>query len=461
MDKWLREASRRGAIIGEALKDAAFEISWGMQDAAKTGFGLPRFMSRTASLGVATVAAAGAASVAFDMTGKFFGKRECNTCNGWEGLRCTLCRGSGRVRYSVNDSSLPEAERENPKNVAAAALEDRAEIQYVSGSLAWDLPLPFGPCPACDATGVVICSTCEGDSWKPKLNFDNLMNAPWQSWDVQRKVKPEPIPGTTETVADPALAAFNMYAREEVEEGFSYDEDVKDKMMYKYHAAREYDEIRDKIVRREPGWENLQEILAIKDPERALSDPVIIIDTPLYYAKAQIKAEVNELPVPPRPEKWMSKIEYPLKESDWSKEDLKDPKVKAEMEALLRGQEQFYNSLRDRSWEMMWRKKKVAEVTRSKINAYESGVEAESETYQPAQPEAFINDVDVLSTPVTTSAAPTKPAVQKKPESRKRPEDERKKRERQERAERMARQAAEREAALARAKAAKEKRSGF
>ncbi|KAL2634332.1 hypothetical protein R1flu_005811 [Riccia fluitans] len=461
MDKWMREASRRGAAVGEALKDAAFDISWSFRDSAKTGFGFPRFLSSMASLGVATVAAAGTASVALDMTGKFFGKRECNTCNGWEGLRCTLCRGSGRVRYTVNDSSLSEAERANTRSVAAAVLEDRAEIQYVPASVGLELPLPYSGCPACDATGVEICSTCEGDSWKPKFNFENLMNAPWQSWDVYRKVKPEPIPGTTEVVADPAVAAFNMYAREEAEKGFTYDEDVKEKMMYKYHNAREYDNIRERVARREPGWEHMQDFLAVKDPERALSDPVIVVDPPYYYAKAQIVAEVNELPVPPRPEQWMSKIEYPLKESDWSKEDLKNPKVKAEMEVLLRGQEQFFNTFRDKSWEMMWRKKKIAEVTQSKISSYESGVDAEA--YQPAQPEAFTSDADVLvSSPDTTSSASAevKPAVEKKPESKKRPEDAKKKRERQERAERMARQAAEREAALARAKEAKEKKRG-
>lgn len=48
--------------------------------------------------------------------------------------------------------------------------------------------------------------------------------------------------------------------------------------------------------------------------------------------------------------------------------------------------------------------------------------------------------------------------VQKKTDAKKRPDDEKKKRERQERAERMARQAAEREAALAKAKAARERK---
>ncbi|BBN05137.1 hypothetical protein MPTK1_3g10630 [Marchantia polymorpha subsp. ruderalis] len=456
MDKWAGEARKRAAMVAEVLKDAAFDLSWDVRDHAKTGFGVPKLVSSVASLGVATVAAAGVASVGFDLGGKFFGKRECNTCNGWEGLRCTMCRGSGKVRYNINDSSLADSERASSRSVAAAAMEGRADIEYIPASIGMSLPYPYRDCPACEATGVMVCSTCEGDSWKPKFNFDNIMNAPWQSWDVYRKMKPPTLQGKGEVIRDPAMAAFSMYGRAEAEQGIALDEDVKEKMMYNYQDAREYDYLRERIERREPGWENMQEVLFTKDPERALSDPVIISDPAYYTAKQKIQAEVHDLPVPPTPAEWMNDVKYPLSEADWSKNELKDPRAKTEMDVLLRGQEQFYKSMKDRSWAMHWRKMKAAEVTRNKINSFEHGLEVDS--YQSAQPEALRSEADVAST-AAASSVPTKvKRAVEKTDAKKRPDDEKKKRERQERAERMARQAAEREAALAKAKAARERK---
>lgn len=32
--------------------------------------------------------------------------RNCRTCNGWQALRCTMCKGSGKVHYQVKTYSL-------------------------------------------------------------------------------------------------------------------------------------------------------------------------------------------------------------------------------------------------------------------------------------------------------------------------------------------------------------------
>lgn len=49
----------------------------------------------------------------------------------------------------------------------------------------------------------------------------------------------------------------------------------------------------------------------------------------------------------------------PLSEADWKKEDLKNPQVRAEMEALLKTQEGIYGALLDSAWEKQWRDEQV------------------------------------------------------------------------------------------------------
>ncbi|CAM6118105.1 unnamed protein product [Calypogeia fissa] len=448
------EARKRGAQVVEVLKETAFELEWDARDAAKTGFGVPKLLSSAASLGVATVAAAGAASVAFDFTGKIWGKKECSTCNGWEGMRCRICTGTGKVRYNINESTLTEAERSSSQSIAAAALEGRAEIEYIARTNKLDLPFPFIDCPECDGSGVMKCITCTGNAWVPKFTIAKTMGAPWLAWDAYRKIKP-PDEEPSKVIADPDMAAFQMFRKDELENDIEYSEETKQAAMAKYEDDREYDLVKQHVERRDPGWETLQKVLFLKDPERAANDPVIVTNPRYYKAKVKILKEVEELPVPPRPADWLAnQVEKPLKESDWSKEDLKDPRKRSAMKALLQGQESFYNKLLDRTWESHWREQKFEELKKEMIDSYER----EKDTPQhAAETAATQNIADVGPSPSRSTTKKAKPAG-KQADAKKRPEDDRKRRERQERSERMARQAGEREAALSKAKAARESR---
>lgn len=106
-----------------------------------------------------------------------------------------------------------------------------------------------------------------------------------------------------------------------------------------------YDELRDVVATRKPGWEHLQEVLhflwseqgdisasfccccsrirvnrlrilcinsyvchiqALQsiDPARAKDDPIIVRNIPYYRAKKALEAEVMKLDAPPRPQNW-------------------------------------------------------------------------------------------------------------------------------------------------------------
>lgn len=55
----------------------------------------------------------------------------------------------------------------------------------------------------------------------------------------------------------------------------------------------------------------------------------------------------------------MKNVKLPLSEADWRKEDLKNPKVRQEMETLLKTQEGVYGALLDNAWENQWREQQV------------------------------------------------------------------------------------------------------
>jgi hypothetical protein len=52
-------------------------------------------------------------------------------------------------------------------------------------------------------------------------------------------------------------------------------------------------------------------------------------------------------------------VKLPLSEADWKKEDLKNPRVREEMETLLKTQEGIYGALLDSAWEKAWRDQQV------------------------------------------------------------------------------------------------------
>lgn len=98
-------------------------------------------------------------------------------------------------------------------------------------------------------------------------------------------------------------------------------------MMYIQENMR-YDQLRDAVAKRKPGWEYLQEVrenylpetlfievinykfcywnqgLVSLDPERARNDPVVVKNIPYYKAKTALETEVMKLNPPPRPQNW-------------------------------------------------------------------------------------------------------------------------------------------------------------
>lgn len=441
---------RSGEFVG-AVKDTALELSWDLRDAAEAGFGVPKLISSVASLSVAVVAASGTAAIVLDGAGKVFGKRECIECLGWEGLRCTMCEGKGLVQYFVNN--FEDGQGDSVQSLAAAIASGSANLGYVPASVNSGLPLPRRECPTCEGTGVMTCKKCKGESWKPKMNFDDIMDVPWKAWNVYRKTTP-PTESHDKMMANPDLARWMMFEKPAIESGIEYDEDVKEKMWWDYKDKRRYDDLREKVERREPGWEVLQQGLVNINPDRARHDPVIVQNVPLYKAQIQIRDEVDQLEPPPRPANWAD-VKLPLSEADWKKEDLKNPRVREEMETLLKTQEGIYGALLDSAWEKSWRDQQFEAISKAKIEAFLQAKQEEERNPRPS-PVPSKEEGRGKSSPAT-SARDTKASTQKG--GRKKAPDDKKKRERQERSERLARQAAEREAALAKGKAARARRS--
>lgn len=440
---------RSGEFMG-AVKDTALELSWDVRDAADAGFGVPRLISNVASLSVAVVAASGTAAIALDGVGKVFGKRECTDCNGWEGLRCTMCAGKGLVGYFVKD--LESGQGDSVESLAGAIAGGAANLTCVPASVNSGLPLPRRECPTCDGTGVMTCKKCKGESWKPKMNFEDIMDVPWKAWNVYRKTKP-PTESQDRLMSNPDLAYWMMFEKPAIEDGVEYDDDVKEKMWMKYMDDRRYEELRERVERREAGWEVLQQGLVSINPERARQDPVIVQNVPFHKAQLQLLAEVEGMQPPPRPANW-GNVKLPLSEADWRKEDLKNPKVRQEMETLLKTQEGVYGALLDNAWENQWREQQLEILTKAKIESYLRSKQEEEQNPGSSTPGS---EGRTGKGAPSTSTRDTNASTQK---SRgKKGVDDKKKKERQERAERLARQAAEREAALAKGKAARSGRS--
>ncbi|RWW51933.1 hypothetical protein BHE74_00041680 [Ensete ventricosum] len=119
-----------------------------------------------------------------------------------------------------------------------------------------------------------------------------------------------------------------------------------------------YDQLRDLVAERKPGWEHLQKALISLDPVRARDDPVIVKNVPYYKAKKALEVEVLNLDVPSRPQNW-GEIDLPLKASSWTEEELKDPAKVLEMTSLLTAQREIADKILDAQWEAKWRQDKV------------------------------------------------------------------------------------------------------
>ncbi|KAG4987082.1 hypothetical protein JHK82_034702 [Glycine max] len=336
------------------------------------------------------IAALGTYDIAFELGRKVICQRNCNSCNGWRALRCTMCRGSGRVHYQVKNCNLKSGEKATAESVADAIANNRAELVHIPSSLDFQKPLPSKECPTCDGTGVMSCHECKHRLLHVRISADDvsivdsmIMEPPWQAYNVLKKID-YPYEHILHSMKDPSIAAFWLITFPQIMGGFTYDDDVKQKIWWQYKENMRYDQLRDVVAKRKPGWEYLQDALISIDPARARDDPVIVKNVPYYKAKKALETEVMKIDPPPRPPNWGVRIHYlhvmfaknwqeldlPLNASSWSEEDLQDPDKFYEMTVLLNAQREISDKILDAQWETKWRQDKLNEMLEAKVKPY-------------------------------------------------------------------------------------------
>ncbi|URE45561.1 hypothetical protein MUK42_14745 [Musa troglodytarum] len=311
--------------------------------------------------------------------------------------------GGGAARRAAATAS---GERATADCVAEAIFENRAELVHLPAAINRSLPLPSKDCPTCDGTGVMGCPECK-HKWQVRISADNIMEPPWKAYNVMRKMD-YPYENIVHSMRDPKIAAFWLITMPQILGGFNYDEDVKQKIWWSYEESIRYDQLRDLVAERKPGWEHLQNALISVDPVRARDDPVIVKNIPYYKAKKALEAEVLNLDVPPRPQNWgllhfnssnlsmefcfcffvilynagmlvevalvyliaNDEIDLPLKASSWTEEELKDPAKVLEMTSLLTAQREIADKILDAQWEAKWRQDKLNDLLKEKLQPY-------------------------------------------------------------------------------------------
>ncbi|TQE04926.1 hypothetical protein C1H46_009397 [Malus baccata] len=382
-----------------------FTLAFDIAGSAQRGFGVPELVSKLSYMSIFAVATLGTYDIAFEMGKKVICQRNCGTCNGWQALRCTMCRGSGRVPYQVKNYTLRSGEKATAECVADAIADNRAELVHLPSSTNLDAPLPSKECPTCDGTGVMGCTECK-DKLQVRISADDIMEPPWKAYNVLRKMDypyeaifPNPTNeapdehnmnscifniGDTHIVhsmKDPSIAAFWLFTLPQVVGGFDFDDDVKKKIWWQYKESMRYDQLRDVVAKRKPGWEQLQEALISIDPARAKEDPVIVKNIPYYKAKKALETvkkedahrtlDNYELTV----EHWQE-LDLPLNASSWSKEDLKNPEKFYEMTVLLNAQRELADKILDAQWETIWRQERLNEMLEEKVRPYMQNIDS-------------------------------------------------------------------------------------
>ncbi|BBH01778.1 embryo defective 2737 [Prunus dulcis] len=373
-----------------------FTLAIDIAGSAPRGFGLPE-------LAVATL---GTYDIALELGKKVICQRNCGTCSGWQALRCTMCRGSGRVHYQVKNYTLKSGEKATAECIADAIAANRAELVHLPSSINLNAPLPSKDCPTCDGTGVMGCHECK-DKLQVRISADDIMEPPWKAYNVLRKMDYPYEANRTfcfehhivHSMKDPSIAAFWLFTLPQVAGGFDFDDDVKKKIWWQYKESMRYDQLRDVVAKRKPGWENLQEALISIDPARAREDPVIVKNIPYYKAKKALEAEVMKLDPPPRPQNWgvqrkirkmftlildnyeltvehWQELDLPLNASSWSKEDLKNPEKFYEMTVLLNAQREIADKILDSQWENRWRQQRLNEMLEEKVRPYMQNIDS-------------------------------------------------------------------------------------
>ncbi|KAL2986554.1 hypothetical protein AAZX31_12G213700 [Glycine max] len=345
-----------------------FTLAFDIAGSAPRGFGVPELISKLSATSVFAIAALGTYDIAFELGRKVICQRNCNSCNGWRALRCTMCRGSGRVHYQVKNCNLKSGEKATAESVADAIANNRAELVHIPSSLDFQKPLPSKECPTCDGTGVMSCPECKHRLLHVRISADDIMEPPWQAYNVLKKID-YPYEHILHSMKDPSIAAFWLITFPQIMGGFTYDDDVKQKIWWQYKENMRYDQLRDVVAKRKPGWEYLQDALISIDPARARDDPVIVKNVPYYKAKKALETEVMKIDPPPRPPNW-GELDLPLNASSWSEEDLQDPDKFYEMTVLLNAQREISDKILDAQWETKWRQDKLNEMLEAKVKPY-------------------------------------------------------------------------------------------
>ncbi|KAL8147839.1 hypothetical protein AgCh_005238 [Apium graveolens] len=279
-----------------------FTLAFDFAGSAPRGFGVPQFISKLSFSTIFVVATLGTYDITCELGKKLLCQRNCRTCNGWQALQCTLCKGIGKVQYQVKRYTLRSGEKATAECIADAIADNRAEIVHLPSSMNFGVPLPSKDCPDCDGSGVMKCPECKG-KLQIRISADDIMEPPWKAYDIMRKMD-YPYEHIVHSMKDPSIAAFWLITMPQIMGGFSYDDDVKQKIWWQYKESMRYDELRDVVANRKPGWEYLQEALKSIDPARAKDDPIIVRNIPYYRAKKALEAEVMKLDAPPRPQNW-------------------------------------------------------------------------------------------------------------------------------------------------------------
>ncbi|PHT72997.1 hypothetical protein T459_23782 [Capsicum annuum] len=344
-------------------------LAYDIAGSAPRGFGVPEFISKLSYSTIFLVATLGTYDIAMELGKKVICQRDCRTCSGWQALQCTMCKGSGKVHYQVKSYTLKRGEKATAESIADAIADNRAELVHLPSTVDLHLPLPSKECPSCDGSGVMKCPECKG-KLQIRISTDDIMEPPWKAYNIMRKMDyPYEASAMSSLMKDPGIAAFWLLTLPQIVGGFEYDDDVKKKIWWQYKESMRYDQLRDVVAKRKPGWEYLQDALVSIDPVRAREDPVVVKNIPYFKAKKALEAEVMKLDPPPRPQNW-GELNLPLNASSWSEKDLKDPKKLYEMTVLLNAQREMAEKMLDAQWEAKWREEKLNKMLEEKVRPY-------------------------------------------------------------------------------------------
>ncbi|KAH9802619.1 Embryo defective 2737 [Citrus sinensis] len=348
-----------------------FTLAFDIAGSAPRGFGVPELISKLSYVSVFAVAAIGTYDIAFEL-----GKKALSD----------MQRMAGIAVYHVPRIS---GEKATAEHVADAIADNRAELVHLPSTIDLNTPLPSKDCPTCDGTGVMGCPECK-NKLQVTISADDIMEPPWKAYNVLRKMD-YPYEHIVESMRDPSIAAFWLMTFPQIVGGFDFDDEVKQKIWWQYKESMRYDQLRELVAKRSPGWEHLQEALIPIDPVRAREDPVIVKNIPYYKAKKALETEVMKLDPPPRPENWvlnrikeilleptvehLQDLDLPLNASSWSEDDLKDPKKLYEKTVLLNAQREIADKMLDAQWETKWRQEKLNEMLEEKVRPFMQNID--------------------------------------------------------------------------------------